>query len=115
MYMNYRRRYCNRPEYTEDSLEDACQNVDNSCVCSANECECDCGFDEPESMFPMNPELGQSYVPFQVMGRTFTPEVGLKMGTIFPELVSCYTPGQSMEEIAYLKATNEIKGGCNDA
>lgn len=115
MYRNYRRRNCNQPEFAEDSLEDSCQNVDNGYSCNSNSCECDCGFDEPESMFPTNPELGQSYVPFQIMNRTFIPEVGLRMGTLFPELVSCYAPGQSMEENAYLRATNEIKGGCNDA
>lgn len=47
------------------------------------------------------------------MDKTFIPSVGLKMGTIFPELVSPYMPGQSMREIEYLKATNPIKGGCN--
>lgn len=35
------------------------------------------------------------------------------MGTIFPELVSPYMPGQSLAEIEYLKATNPIKEGCN--
>ena len=57
--------------------------------------------------------LGQSYVPIQYMDRTFRPAVGLKMGTIFPELVSPYMPGQSMEEIAYIEARNTIGEGCN--
>lgn len=57
--------------------------------------------------------FGQSYVPIQRMNETFTPPVGLKMGTIFPELVSPYMPGQSLAEIKYLKATNPIKEGCN--
>ena len=35
------------------------------------------------------------------------------MGTIFPELVSPYCPNQSLEEINYLKRTNQIGGGCN--
>ena len=47
-------------------------------------------------------ELAQSYVPWQVMGETFNPEVGLKMGTIFPELVSPYSPGDSQRVMEYL-------------
>ena len=43
----------------------------------------------------------------------FNPCVGLKMGTIFPELVSPYMPCQSMREIDYIAATNTIKEGCN--
>lgn len=64
-------------------------------------------------MFPSNPMLGQSYVPLQEMNRTFTPCCGLKMGTIFPELVSPYMPGQSMAENDYLRRNNEIGEGCN--
>ncbi|MCI9177956.1 MAG: spore coat associated protein CotJA [Clostridia bacterium] len=75
--------------------------------------DCGCGFDEEPSVFPLNPMLAQSYVPIQEMDKTFTPCCGLKMGTIFPELVSPYMPGQSMREIEYLKSTNEIKEGCN--
>ena len=40
-------------------------------------------------------------------------DIGLKMGTIFPELVSPYFPGQSMEEINFIEKTNEIGKGCN--
>ena len=70
--------------------------------------------EEPVSnMFPSNPMLGQSYVPLQEMNRTFTPCCGLKMGTIFPELVSPYMPGQSMAENDYLRRNNEIGEGCN--
>ena len=74
---------------------------------------CECGFEEEESVFPENPMLGQSYVPIQYMDKTFKPCVGLKMGTIFPELVSPYTPCQSMREIEYITATNTVKEGCN--
>ena len=65
---------------------------------------CDCGFDEEFNGFPTNPMYGQSYVPIQTMDRTFTPCVGLRMGTIFPELVSPYSPCQSIEENAFIKA-----------
>ncbi len=57
--------------------------------------------------------LAQSYVPIQYMDRTFKPNVGLKMGTIFPELVSPYFPCQSMEEIQFIKQRNTIGKGCN--
>lgn len=80
------------------------KNDDNSC---------NCGFEQGESVFPQNPLLAQSYVPIQTMDKTFTPCVGLKMGTIFPELVSPYSPCQSVEENAFIKAMNTIGEGCN--
>ena len=74
--------------------------------------DCECGF-EDNSPFPENYMFGQSYVPIQHMTTTFKSDVGLRMGTIFPELVSPYEPGQSLEEINFLKCSNEIKEGCN--
>ena len=75
---------------------------------------CECGFDNYGfNPFPENPVLGQSYVPIQQMDKTFKPNVGLKMGTIFPELVMPYSPCQSMREIEYIAATNNVKEGCN--
>ena len=74
--------------------------------------ECECGFDE-ESVFPENYMFGQSYVAIQRMTTTFRPCTGLKMGTIFPELVDPYTAGQSMEEDQFLRCSNEVKEGCN--
>ena len=111
-----RRRNCkcccssNCQNYTEDMLEDKCQDVCNS---NQDYDECECGFDEEESVFPQNPMLGQSYVPWQVMDETFKPCIGLKMGTIFPELVSPYVPCQSIEEIEFIRRTNKIGEGCN--
>ena len=74
------------------------------------------GFDEEYEMsvFPDNPMLAQSYVPWQYMDKTFRPEIGLKMGTIFPELVSPYTPCQSMRTNEFLETTNQIGEGCNN-
>ena len=57
--------------------------------------------------------LAQSYVPIQYMNKTFRPEVGLKMGTIFPELVSPYMPCQSMEQQRFIESMNSIGKGCN--
>ena len=102
--------------FNEDAIETKCNNVNNSMNMAnwANyEDECMCGFEEEENVFPDNPMLAQSYVPWQTMNKTFTPCVGLKMGTIYPELVSPYVPCQSIEENAFIKAKNEIGKGCN--
>ena len=47
------------------------------------------------------------------MTEVFMPDVGLRMGTVFPELVSPYIPNQSTEVIEFLKNANEIGEGCN--
>lgn len=118
MYRNHMHK--NSCNYSCD-LENNCECDDNKymeteCynVASKNNCydECECGFEE-ENLFPNNPMFGQSYVPFQQMNKTFIPCVGLKMGTIFPELVSPYMPGQSQAEINYIADNNIIKEGCN--
>lgn len=113
----YKKCYCmnNNVYDTNNSLiEDKCDDVDNA----YEQCEkdmCECGFDEEYEMsvFPENPMLAQSYVPWHSMDKTFKPNVGLKMGTIFPELVSPYMPCQSMRVNEYLEATNTIGKGCN--
>lgn len=94
-------------------LEDTCNNVCNN-IQNYNE-HCGCGFDDDNyrDVFPDNPMLAQSYVPIQFMNETFKPCVGLKHGTIFPELVSPYEPGDSMRQIKYLEKTNTIGKGCN--
>lgn len=97
--------------YCDDVIEKSCNNVANAIESPCDACQC--GFDEEENVFPNNPMLAQSYVPWQTMNKTFTPCVGLKMGTIFPELVSPYMPNQSMEEIAFIEANNKIGEGCN--
>ena len=116
MYMNYmQKKSCDcKGNYMEEDkglYNDICQGLK-----SGNEKyydECACGFGEEVRFFPENPMFGQSYVPWQIMDKTFRPEVGLRMGTIFPELVSPYEPGQSQEEIEYIMATNKIGEGCN--
>ena len=100
-----------------DVLEDACDNIANMSAFDAeeddDENECGCGYDNNMQIFPENPTLAQSYVPIQYLDKTFKPCVGLKMGTIFPELVSPYKPCQSIEEIEFIKATNKMGKGCN--
>lgn len=123
MYMNSMRRSCNCGCSNNNAVEDnswndertniyqkACSNVANY---TTMEDFCDCGFDEKNSFFPEKPMFAQSYVPIQTMDKVFIPSVGLKMGTIFPELVSPYMPGQSQREIEYIRNTNTIKEGCN--
>jgi len=127
MFNRYRRCYCQN-KYNPEVIETICNDVgttaeyatmNNSnygcgCTCMPNNnSDCECGFGEEPSAFPSNPMLAQSYVPIQEMNKTFTPCCGLKMGTIFPELVSPYVPGQGMAENEYLRRVNEIGEGCN--
>lgn len=116
MYNCRYRKCCCQNNYNKDVIETIC----NECGTTAdyhtedNNTSCDCGFDvQSESVFPQNPVLAQSYVPIQTLDKTFTPCVGLKMGTIFPELVSPYHPCQSVEEIAFIKSMNTVREGCN--
>ena len=117
MYRNYymsRRTCCScnncYENNNEDVIDDTCEYVQNVADISNT---CECGFDEEDKMFPNNPMLAQSYVPWQIMDKTFVPSIGLKMGTIFPELVSPYMPGDSMKQIEYLRRINSIGEGCN--
>lgn len=100
------------------------QNNSRSCACSNNNTvttqgtsnntigsKCSCGF-ENDNTFPTNYMYGQSYVPIQYIDKTFKPNAGLKMGTIFPELVSPYDPGDSMKEIKYLRTQTQNVGKC---
>ena len=100
---------CNNDE--QNIMDDTCEYVQN--VLDSKDV-CECGFDEEDKMFPTNPMFAQSYVPWHTMDKTFTPCVGLKMGTIFPELVSPYMPGQSMAEIEFIRRNNKIGEGCNN-
>lgn len=94
-----------------DIYEESCAMMNNSFP--NNGSMCSCGFNQGVSMFPKRIMYGHSYVPNQIMNRIFTPEMGLKMGTIYPELVSPYTPGQSMEVNNFLAKCNDVGEGCN--
>lgn len=116
MYNCRYKKCCCQKNYDEQIIETACSNCGikpDYYIANPDNDTCDCGFEEAPSVFPQNPMFGQSYVPIQTMDKTFTPCVGLKMGTIFPELVSPYSPCQSIEENAFIKATNTIGEGCN--
>ena len=75
-----------------------CTNFTNTCRCNMYENSL-----TENSVFPANYLYGHSYTPNQCMNKTFTPEIGLEHGTIFPELVSPYSPGQSIDFIEYLR------------
>lgn len=102
---------CSNMTFNECDMETKCDNVLTNYNMDIDSCAC--GFDEEFNVFPTNPMYGQSYVPIQVMDRTFKPAVGLKNGTIFPELVSPYCPNQSIEEIEFIRMNNKIGEGCN--
>ena len=119
IYRRFRKCYCmNNNQNSQDcsnNIEKSCNNISNSC-CETNFNEnCNCGFDDDNEMdvFPSDPMLAQSYVPVQYMDKIFMPCVGLDHGTIFPELVSPYNPGDSMRQIEFLRNTNKIREGCN--
>lgn len=119
MFRRYKKCYCMNNEYQNNScnmqneiMEDKCNHVPTTYE-NNNMNSCECGFDEEYDVFPSNPMLAQSYVPIQYMDKTFKPCVGLKLGTIFPELVSPYSPCQDMREMEFIRANNSIKEGCN--
>lgn len=113
MYRNCKCNCCwnNKNDNCDDNIETMCSNIPLQKEEYSDSCMC--GFEEEYNPFPNNPMLGQSYVPWQTLNKTFIPEVGLKMGTIFPELVKPYCAGHSMEELSYLEQTNSIGKGCN--
>ena len=109
------RRCCcmnnNSQNINPNQIETMCNNV-YSTIEYNDSCECGFGDDEID-VFPSNPMLAQSYVPYQFMDKTFKPNVGLQNGAIFPELVSPYMPCDSMRDIEFIRNTNSLGGGCN--
>ena len=109
--MNNNNSHC----VNQNMLEKSCENKNCPCNMVNYNKNCNCGFDDDEetNIFPENPMLAQSYVPIQYMDETFKPCIGLRNGTLFPELVSPYSPGDSMKDIEFLRKTNPIGEGCN--
>lgn len=58
--------------------------------------------------FPENYLYGHAYTPNFVLNNTYIPEVGLENGSIFPELISPYSPGQSIDFIEYLRRGGNV-------
>jgi hypothetical protein len=63
------------------------------------------------NLFPSNLMYGHAYTPNQRMNELFDPQTGLSCGSMYPELVSPYSPGDSMAFIEHLKTTDR-NGGC---
>ncbi len=104
---------CINMPFDECDIDTKCDNATKCCYENDMD-DCSCGFDDEEyNVFPNNPMYGQSYVPLQMINTVLKPAVGLRNGTIFPELISPYCPNQSLEEIEYLKKNNSIGEGCN--
>jgi len=104
-------RNCNCNHSNIENEQDSVYENNNIMITNENT-SCSCGFNNT-SAFPTNWMYAHSYVVNQKMNQIYTPQMGLKMGTIFPELVSPYCPNQSLEEINFLKRSNTIGGGCN--
>lgn len=60
--------------------------------------------------FPTNYMYGYTYVPSQILKEAFSPDVALKKGTLFPELVSEWCPNESIEAIEYLRSGQVGRG-----
>ena len=114
---NYCYSMCNNMDNNANDYETMCNNVMNTCDDNDYD-DCECGYEDDDNccgdIFPISPMYAQSYVPFQYMNKTFKPCVGLKKGTIFPELVDPYCPGQSMEFNQFVQNTNTVGEGCNN-
>ncbi len=94
----------------DDMYEQMCHM--ESSLENENNSPCNCGYNS-SNVFSNTLLYASSYVPHQYMNKVYTPETGLKMGTIFPELLSPYCPGQSQEIMNYLKDSRDYEGGCN--
>lgn len=111
MYTRYKRSCCNNNmQCVLNTMETSCNYIQQNNDFNTG---CGCGFDDNNNVFPSDPMFGQSYVPIQYMNNTFNPCAGLHHGTLFPELVSSYSPGDSMAQINYISNSNTIGKGCN--
>lgn len=98
-------RSCNsRRNYNEMFNNTSNNSLNNNC------CRCNNSCNIPVQPFPDNYLYGHAYTPVQTMNETFNLNDGLKNGTIFPELVSPYYSGQSMDFINYLRNGGNMNG-----
>lgn len=78
----------------------------NRCNRCSRKCNCHCRNCRELPVMPSNPQLANSYVPYQYAEDIFEPCDALEHGTIFPELATSYSPGQSQCMIKYLEGTS---------
>jgi len=57
----------------------------------------------------MQKGLAEAYIPFQIYDQIYEPEVGLRRGTIFPELDKPYS-GKSLKLSAKFKSIYQMEG-----
>lgn len=105
-------RRCNHCTCMNDNNSD--QDMREERIQNNIEDQCSCGFNDP-SVFPENYMYGQSYVPIQYINTTFRPNVALQMGSLYPELVSPYSPCQDMAEDRFIRERTANEGRCPNA
>ena len=106
------RHCCNCNNWNNNTCSNYRMNNYNSCKYNTNySCSCNDNNNNNSNPFPSNYLYGHAYTPNQSLRETFEPQTALENGSLFPELVSPYCPGQSMEFIEYLKTTGR-NGGC---
>lgn len=94
--------------YSRNNSNCGCMNHnDNHSHCCMNNND-----NNNSNAFPCNYLYGHAYTPNQTLNELFDPQTGLDNGSMYPELVSPYYPGQSIEFIEYLKTTGR-NGGCD--
>ena len=92
---------CNYQNKTRNSNLNTCNCKNtNYNIASCSSC---INTNSSNNAFPENYLYGYAYTPNHCMNETFCPKEGLQHGTIFPELVSPYSPCQSIDFINYLK------------
>ena len=97
-------RNCNSRNNNFNNMNTNLYTQMNNTSSNSNSSSCGSSMCANNNVFPENYLYGYAYTPNQCMNRTFTPESGLQNGTIFPELVSSYSPGQSIDFIEFLRS-----------
>lgn len=87
----------------------SCSNNNNNGCQTNRSCSSSCNRTVYNTNGFENYNYAEAYVQNQILGEPFSPIQGLQNGTMFPELVRPYYPGQSLEQINYLRSG---RGGC---
>ena len=112
MFRSFKKRNNNSYTIHENYIENSYPYIEND-LYIGNFNDYNYSFRDRSENSPINKELCQSYVPYQVLQKTFTPEAGLQMGSVFPDLISEYYPLQSVEDLNYIASSN-VQGGDNN-
>ena len=98
---NNRENNCTTNIFFEDDTVVNRENTTSACR------EEDTTRNRENNVFPTNYKYGYTYVPLQTLNKVFEPEIALRQGTLFPELVDGYYPNQSVEMIEFLRTHRE--------